>query len=137
MSRKNYLDRDQLKAFLEKAQHMTAVSSEDCTRLIARFEPSSEGQQYGQLSVDGLRLLLLHDEFCIMNPEFTHQVYHDMTQPLTDYFIATSHNTYIRDNQVYGDCTPETYIHALRTGCRAVESKRESRSSTRPTTLSL
>ncbi|CAF5183501.1 unnamed protein product, partial [Rotaria sp. Silwood1] len=28
---------------------------------------------------------------------------------------------YIRDNQVYGDCTPETYIHALRTGCRAVE----------------
>jgi phosphatidylinositol phospholipase C delta len=31
--------------------------------------------------------------------------------------------SYIRDNQVYGDCTPETYIHALRTGCRAVESK--------------
>ena len=32
-------------------------------------------------------------------------------------------NSYIRDSQVYGDCTPETYIHALRTGCRAVESK--------------
>ncbi len=32
-------------------------------------------------------------------------------------------HSYIRDNQVYGDCTPETYIHALRTGCRAVECK--------------
>jgi phosphatidylinositol phospholipase C delta len=30
---------------------------------------------------------------------------------------------HIRDNQIFGDCTPETYIHALRTGCRAVESK--------------
>ena len=24
---------------------------------------------------------------------------------------------------MYGDCTPEPYIYALRTGCRAVESK--------------
>ena len=30
---------------------------------------------------------------------------------------------YLRDNQVYGDSTPETYIHALKTGCRAVECK--------------
>ncbi|CAF3803090.1 unnamed protein product [Rotaria sp. Silwood1] len=37
----------------------------------------------------------------------------------TSFFIDLTR--YIRDNQVYGDCTPETYIHALRTGCRAVE----------------
>ncbi|CAF1076039.1 unnamed protein product [Rotaria sordida] len=120
-NRKNYLTIEQLKDFLQKEQHMETLSIEDCSKLIARFEPSSEGQQYEEMGVDGLRLLLLHDEFCIMNPNKSHRVYHDMTRPLTDYFIATSHNTYIRDNQVYGDCTPETYIHALRTGCRAVE----------------
>ncbi len=38
-------------------------------------------------------------------------------------FISLIYYSYIRDNQVYGDCTPETYIHALRTGCRAVECK--------------
>ncbi|CAF3304858.1 unnamed protein product [Rotaria sp. Silwood2] len=117
----NYLTIEQLKDFLQKEQHMETLSIEDCSKLIAKFEPSSEGQQYEEMGVDGLRLLLLHDEFCIMNPNKSHRIYHDMTRPITDYFIATSHNTYIRDNQVYGNCTPETYIHALRTGCRAVE----------------
>ncbi|CAF3786699.1 unnamed protein product [Rotaria sp. Silwood1] len=121
--KKNYLTIEQLKDFLEKEQHMEALSIEDCSKLIAKFEPSLEGKKYEEMGIDGLRLLLLHDEFCIMNPNKSYRIYQDMTQPLTDYFIATSHNTYIRDNQVYGDCTPETYIHALRTGCRAVESK--------------
>ncbi|CAF1253887.1 unnamed protein product [Rotaria sp. Silwood1] len=119
--KKNYLTIEQLKDFLEKEQHMEALSIEDCSKLIAKFEPSLEGKKYEEMGIDGLRLLLLHDEFCIMNPNKSYRIYQDMTQPLTDYFIATSHNTYIRDNQVYGDCTPETYIHALRTGCRAVE----------------
>jgi hypothetical protein len=45
---------------------MESLSIEDCSKLIARFEPSSEGQTYEELSVEGLRLLLLHDEFFIM-----------------------------------------------------------------------
>ncbi|CAF1576103.1 unnamed protein product [Rotaria magnacalcarata] len=116
-----YLSIEQLQDFLQKEQHLKTISIEDCSKLIARFEPSLEGRASEELSVDGLRLLLLHDEFCIMNPNKTRRVYHDMTRPITDYFIATSHNTYIRDTQIYGECTPETYIHALRTGCRAVE----------------
>ncbi|CAF2551668.1 unnamed protein product [Rotaria sp. Silwood2] len=119
--RKNFLTIEQLKDFLQKEEHMNALSIEDCSRLIVRFEPSIEGRQCEEIGVDGFRLLLLHDEFCIMNPDKIHRIYHDMTRPITDYFIATSHNTYIQDNQVYGDCTAETYIHALRTGCRAVE----------------
>lgn len=138
--RKNYLTIEQLKDFLQKEEEMPAVSIEDCSKLIARFEPSIEGRQCEQLGVDGFRLLLLHEEFCIMNPNKSHRIYHDMTRPLTDYFIATSHNTlvnrintktkytfyvfsYLQDNQIFGECTPETYIHAIRTGCRAVESK--------------
>ncbi|CAF3395848.1 unnamed protein product [Rotaria sp. Silwood1] len=119
--RKNFLTIEQLKHFLQKEEHMKALSIEDCSRLIARFEPSNEGRQCEEIGVDGFRLLLLHDEFCIMNPDKIHRIYHDMTRPITDYFIATSHNTYIQDNQIYGDCTAETYIHALSTGCRAVE----------------
>jgi hypothetical protein len=90
---KNYLTVEQLKDFLQKEQHMESVSIEDSSRLIAKFEPSSEGHDYEEMCVDGLRILLLHDEFCIMNPNKSHRVYHDMTQPITDYFIATSHNT--------------------------------------------
>jgi hypothetical protein len=72
---------------------MEGLSIEDSSKLIAKFEPSSEGQKYEEIGVDGLRLLLLHDEFCIMNPNKSYKVYHDMTRPITDYFIATSHNT--------------------------------------------
>ncbi|CAF0885241.1 unnamed protein product [Adineta ricciae] len=117
----NYLTVEQFQEFLQKEQHMRDVTIEDCSKLIAKFEPSDEGPTCEEIGVDGLRLFLLHDEFCLMNADKAHRVYQDMTRPITDYFIATSHNTYIRDSQVYGDCTPETYIHALRTGCRAVE----------------
>ncbi|CAF3806889.1 unnamed protein product [Adineta steineri] len=119
--KKNYLTIEQFKNFLQNEEHMKGITIDDCSKLIARFEPSSEGHKYEELGVDGLRLFLLHDEFCLMNPDKSRRVYHDMTRPITDYFIATSHNTYIRDSQVYGNCTPETFIHALRTGCRAVE----------------
>lgn len=91
--KKNYLTIEQLKNFLQKEEHINALSIEDCSRLITRFEPSIEGRQCEEMSVDGLRLLLLHDEFCIMNADKANRIYHDMTRPLTDYFIATSHNT--------------------------------------------
>jgi hypothetical protein len=40
-----------------------------------------------------------------------------------NHFYLVFFYSYIQDNQIYGDCTPETYIQALRNGCRAVESK--------------
>ncbi|UJR09709.1 hypothetical protein I4U23_013938 [Adineta vaga] len=117
----NYLTVEQFQNFLQTEQHMKGITIEDCSKLMVKFEPSEEGSKYEEIGIDGLRLFLLHDEFCLMNADKAHRIYHDMTRPITDYFIATSHNTYIRDSQVYGDCTPETFIHALRTGCRAVE----------------
>lgn len=93
IDKRNFLTVEQLKEFLQTEQQMKTISIEDCARLIARFEPSVEGQGSEELGVDGLRLLLLHDEFCLMNTEKSHRVYHDMTRPITDYFIATSHNT--------------------------------------------
>ncbi|CAF1360278.1 unnamed protein product [Rotaria sp. Silwood1] len=56
-----------------------------------------------------------------MKPWCVCQPYQDMTRPLTDYFIKTSHNTYLFGNQVWGDSNPEAYNKLLRTGCRAVE----------------
>jgi hypothetical protein len=98
--KKNYLTIEQLKNFLHKEEHIQALSIEDCSRLIARFEPSIEGRQCEEIGVDGLRLLLLHDEFCIMNADKANRIYHDMTRPITDYFIATSHNTQVKKKRM-------------------------------------
>lgn len=44
-----------------------------------------------------------------------------LDRPMNDYFIASSHNTYLLGRQVAGESSTEAYISALQRGCRCVE----------------
>lgn len=48
-------------------------------------------------------------------------IHMNMNYPMNDYFIYSSHNTYLTGNQMYGNSSLEMYKHLLKNGCRLIE----------------
>ncbi|XP_046767929.1 1-phosphatidylinositol 4,5-bisphosphate phosphodiesterase delta-1 isoform X5 [Gallus gallus] len=88
--------------------------------LIQRYEPSERAKKRNAMTKDGFLMYLLSDDGNIFNTSHR-KVYQDMTQPLSHYFVSSSHNTYLMDDQLTGPSSTEAYIRALTKGCRCVE----------------
>ena len=74
-----------------------------------------------RISLKTFQKFMLSDENSLVDPEKCSQVYQDMNQPLTSYWIFSSHNTYLTGNQLTSDSSIESYVDALQRGCRCVE----------------
>ncbi|MGH0157501.1 UNVERIFIED_CONTAM: hypothetical protein FKN15_041592, partial [Acipenser sinensis] len=72
------------------------------------------------MSRDGFLMYLQSSDGLVLNPTHT-LVYQDMSQPLNHYFISSSHNTYLMEDQLKGPSSTEAYVRAFTKGCRCVE----------------
>ncbi|XP_029460968.1 1-phosphatidylinositol 4,5-bisphosphate phosphodiesterase delta-4 [Rhinatrema bivittatum] len=106
--------------FLHQEQLERDKTEEHALDLIARFEPSETAQTLHAMSIDGFLVYLCSPEGSIYNTEHR-KLFQDMTQPLCHYFISSSHNTYLIEDQLRGQSSIEGYIRALKRGCRCVE----------------
>ncbi|XP_038071374.1 1-phosphatidylinositol 4,5-bisphosphate phosphodiesterase beta-1-like isoform X13 [Patiria miniata] len=88
--------------------------------LVNEFEPNKAFMKKGQLSVDGLLRYLLSEKNSIVGPD-AYLLCDDMEQPISHYFINSSHNTYLTGHQLTGKSSVEMYRQALLCGCRCVE----------------
>lgn len=61
------------------------------------------------MSFDGFQKYLCSLEGSIFKPEFR-KLHQDMGQPLSHYFISSSHNTYLLEDQLRGQSSQEAYI---------------------------
>lgn len=85
--------------------------------LVASSQPGREGQI---IDMHNLDLLLDPNANSLFDP-LDRRVYQDMTRPLSDYYMSSSHNTYIGGNQLYGKSSTHAIERALKGGVRVIE----------------
>ena len=90
----NYWTPQDFLRFLTEVQKEKDVDLATATRIIQEVEPKSKKQKEGRLSSRGFLHYMSNPKYnSLFNPAHN-RVYQDMTQPLTHYFLASSHNTY-------------------------------------------
>ncbi|EHB09269.1 1-phosphatidylinositol-4,5-bisphosphate phosphodiesterase delta-3 [Heterocephalus glaber] len=113
------LSTSELLEFL-KAQGETGAMLAHARQLIQTYELHETAKRHELMTLDGFMMYLLSPEGAALDPAHA-LVFQDMGQPLTHYFISSSHNTYLTDSQIGGLSSTEAYIRAFSQGCRCVE----------------
>ncbi|XP_008056772.1 1-phosphatidylinositol 4,5-bisphosphate phosphodiesterase zeta-1 [Carlito syrichta] len=99
---------------------MIEKSKTTALEIIQKYEPIEEVRKEQQMSVEGFTRYMASPE-CLLFKHECGRVYQDMTHPLNDYFISSSHNTYLVSDQLVGPSDLWGYISALVKGCRCLE----------------
>ncbi|KAM0751272.1 PLC-like phosphodiesterase [Meredithblackwellia eburnea MCA 4105] len=106
------LSKEDWERWMRNVQEST-LPTESLSTLFTKYaDPTS-----GTIQLEGFSQFLLSSD----NTSIRDESGQDMTRPLTEYFINSSHNTYLSGNQLSGEATIEVYIRALQQGCRCVE----------------
>lgn len=74
--------------------------------------------KFARIPISGISELLLSKQNLAIR---TTPLQYDLDRPINEYFICSSHNTYLMGRQVLTRSTVQGYISALSQGCRSIE----------------
>ncbi|NWY42840.1 PLCZ1 phosphodiesterase, partial [Sylvia atricapilla] len=110
----------QLLKFLVKEQFQTEANETTALEIIMKYEPIDEVRTKRMMSLEGF-IRYMNSEECSIFKSQHRSIYQDMNHPLCDYFISSSHNTYLIADQLMGPSHLWGYTSALLKGCRCLE----------------
>ena len=100
----------------------STLDSNALLTLFTKYSTNANVNDVSFMTVESFNAFLLSPDNCAFSDQHS-ATWHDMTRPLSEYYISSSHNTYLVGHQLVGDSTIEGYIRALLHSCRSVEGK--------------
>jgi phosphatidylinositol phospholipase C delta len=94
------------------------VFTDSSSTLVDSKEPSFGIKPVTETSFNDLAAHLLSEDNLAVRSKHLH---HDLDRPINEYFISSSHNTYLLGRQVATRSKLEGYVTTLSKGCRSVE----------------
>ncbi|EFA76311.1 phosphoinositide-specific phospholipase C [Heterostelium album PN500] len=88
----------------------------DCIALITKYNH----EELPHILFEQLEDYIVSDFNSAAIPK-TRTIYQDTNRPITEYFINSSHNTYLAGHQLKGESSSEMYVKTLKSGVRCVE----------------
>mmetsp|Transcript_32670 Transcript_32670/g.56778 ORF Transcript_32670/g.56778 Transcript_32670/m.56778 type:complete len:623 (+) Transcript_32670:702-2570(+) len=117
---------ENLQVFIRSEQRTEKkVSLKRCEQIVQNFGPVSKvntlnGFFVGLNAIGFNQFLFNTVDNSLVNPELVPE-YQDMDQPLLNYWINSSHNTYLTGHQLKGESSVFQYVKVLHQGCRCIE----------------
>ena len=120
----NYLtvvyDINDCRSFFQGSSH----GEDDVSLLIMEALPMSVGEPSDgplELSYEHFHRIMTSPANDAYNPKAKQKLPSKFLEPLSDYFIASSHNTYLAGDQLTGSASVDRFLDVLEKGCRCVE----------------